>query len=392
MKIPPTKWSLQVLITGPDLHDKGGVANYLLELLNHISSDQVCYTYIPVGRRSGRSPVWRRPIEYVESIFRFSFALKKTKPAVVHLNPSLSWRSLPLNLILLTLTKLVGKQPVLIFFRGWYKEVADAITRDNLIGNLVKRVLKQADYYLVLSRKFLLILLKAGFPSEHIMVSTVMVDVASYQLPERKSPTPEKTLHVLFLSSLLRDKGVFELADSIEWWQKNYPDTKAIFTIAGNGSEYHQLQTRLNPQIEAGMVYMPGDVRGEAKMQCYYEADVFVFPSYHEGFPNVVVEALAAGLPLIYTPVGALDEILGPENGTRVELTDLSGESLGRAMYDLYRDLPRRQAISLANRKLAQERYDVGIVCAQMVDIYQRISEMEPPTFYDADFVKLDNN
>jgi hypothetical protein len=116
MKISLTERPLQVLITGPNLHDKGGVANYLVELLNHIPPDQVCYTYIPIGRGSGNSPIWRRPIEYMESIIRFSLALKKIHPAVIHLNPSLSWRSLPLNLILLTIAKLIGNQPVIIFF------------------------------------------------------------------------------------------------------------------------------------------------------------------------------------------------------------------------------------------------------------------------------------
>jgi glycosyltransferase involved in cell wall biosynthesis len=116
-------------------------------------------------------------------------------------------------------------------------------------------------------------------------------------------------------------------------------------------------------------------VRDEDKYASFQEADLFVFPSFHaEGFPIAVIESLAAGLPVIYTPVGALAEILGPENGMRIELEDVSAESLGQGIWDLYQDPDRRVAMGMANTQLAQ-RFDVKVVCAETAQVYRQVAE-----------------
>ena len=123
---------------------------------------------------------------------------------------------------------------------------------------------------------------------------------------------------------------------------------------------------------------MPGYVRGAEKHRLFREADLFAFPSSHdEGFPTVIVEALGAGLPIIYTPVGGLEQGLGTTNGVRIELSELAGETLERSMWELYRDPSRRRVIAEANRELARARYDVGVVCAQMGEIYQQVGDIE---------------
>jgi glycosyltransferase involved in cell wall biosynthesis len=125
----------------------------------------------------------------------------------------------------------------------------------------------------------------------------------------------------------------------------------------------------------ADLVFFPGYVRDEAKYAAFREADLFVFPSFHaEGFPIAVIESLAAGLPVIYTPVGALADILGPENGMRVEVQDVSGEALAQGIWNLYQDPERRMAMGAANRQLAQQ-FDVKVVCAETVKVYRLVAK-----------------
>ena len=110
------------------------------------------------------------------------------------------------------------------------------------------------------------------------------------------------------------------------------------------------------------------------RIQLYRSADLFVLPSFHtEGFPTVILEASSVGLPLIYTPQGRLADLLTLENGLAIDVTALSGESLAEAIWELYQDPDRREAMSTANRELAQQ-YSVEIVCQQLENTYLKVT------------------
>jgi glycosyltransferase involved in cell wall biosynthesis len=110
---------------------------------------------------------------------------------------------------------------------------------------------------------------------------------------------------------------------------------------------------------------------GEAKTQLFESADVFAFPSkYREGFPYIVVEALAAGLPLVFTQVPALAEALSAQNGVGIPPADLSAAVLAQCIWELYIAPARRRAIAQANWRLAAERFSARVVCRQMEALY----------------------
>lgn len=91
------------------------------------------------------------------------------------------------------------------------------------------------------------------------------------------------------------------------------------------------------------------------KVRVITEADVFVLPSHSEGFPMAVLEAMAAALPLVLTPVGALREMLSEANAVFVDPGDPRG--LARALIDLARDPERREELGRANRALVARTF-----------------------------------
>jgi len=371
-----TQRQLRVLLVGPSLKDVGGVANYLNILQKNIDRNQVALFYVPVGRSSPQSLLWCRPIDYLNSVYRFLKSLFRNHYDLIQLNPSFTKRSLPLNMLLLIIAKVFSQVPVIIFFHGWDNQMGCILAENRMISVLLKQILKRADFYMVLSRSFREVFIKAGFASDRIKVFSLMVDISAFNdsgedfMPNNDQNRPFK---VLFLSRIERDKGVRTLSEAIRWIHQNHPEVPIEFNIAGSGLEEEFIKTSLRQEISDGLVKMPGYLIGIEKVKAYQTADLYVFPSFHEGFPTTILEAMAAGLPLIYTPVGALKEVLGPENGICIQLDNLSGVSLGIAILTLCQDVDRRMAMSQVNQKLVKERYDIKSACSNVVDIYKEL-------------------
>ena len=367
---------LSVLIASRSFEFRGGVANYVHALVENVDKALVSFNHVAVSKATVSSSAWRRPFEYLDSIVRFGKAILDVQPDVVHLNPSLNTRSLPLHLLLLLTAKALG-QSVYMFFHGWDDRVALAMMNGTWRGRLLRGILRRADYCSVLSEQFRNQLIQAGWSPSQIQVLPLMIEVAAYQEPpglDASALEASGAFQVLFLSRLAPDKGVWELMEAAEWLKGAHPDAPLKIICAGDGSEYEALKRHVQENGLVDMVQLPGYLRGEDKYAAYRGADLFAFPSFHaEGFPIAVIEALAAGLPVVYTPVGALAEILGPKNGTRIELADVSGETVGDEIWELYQDPARRQSMGALNQQLAQ-RFDVKVVCADTVDVYRRVA------------------
>jgi glycosyltransferase involved in cell wall biosynthesis len=127
----------------------------------------------------------------------------------------------------------------------------------------------------------------------------------------------DKTVNVLYLALVSREKGVFDAIESIALANENFPLRFRLDIIGGFASkdeemELHELIRRRGLQ---GVVEILGFVSAEKKLQALRDADLFCFPTYYlaEGQPANLIEALAFGLPVITTRWRAIPEMF-PEN------------------------------------------------------------------------------
>ncbi|MCZ2096654.1 MAG: glycosyltransferase family 4 protein, partial [Anaerolineae bacterium] len=98
----------------------------------------------------------------------------------------------------------------------------------------------------------------------------------------------------------------------------------------------------------------------------------FILPSYRENFPSSVLEAMAAGLPVVVTPVGALTELLQDGvNGYFVAPGD--DRALARRIVELARDPVLREAMGRANRARVRGAFTPAIVFGQIGDLYAQV-------------------
>jgi glycosyltransferase involved in cell wall biosynthesis len=162
---------------------------------------------------------------------------------------------------------------------------------------------------------------------------------------------------VLFLSTLMREKGTLDVIAALPSIAKRVPDVHVIFA-----GEWYRLEDRSTAQDAINRlglgshVEFVGTVSPPFKYELLSQADVFVLPSYNEGQPYAVLEAMAAGLPVISSGVGCIPEtVIDGENG--FILKPGSKEDFVDKLVLLLDDEPLRKKMGEASRRRFLENY-----------------------------------
>ena len=177
-------------------------------------------------------------------------------------------------------------------------------------------------------------------------------------------------LSFVFVGRLVGDKGVNELVVAFDRLSKEFSDLR-LFLVGPKEEKLDPLKPETlqmienNPRISA--VGKQSDVRP------YLTAsDIFVLPSYREGFPNVVLEASAMGLPCIVSDVnGATDAIQDGINGLIVAKRDT--ETLYKAMRKLVDNKNQRESMASVARNIVSERFNRYDVWQATLDMYHNL-------------------
>lgn len=123
---------------------------------------------------------------------------------------------------------------------------------------------------------------------------------------------------------------------------------------------------------------LPGlPATGQALVDAFHAADVFLLPSTHEPFGIVVLEAWAAGLPVVASRVGGVPSFVEHErDGLLFEPDDLRGAT--RALAALLTHGPRARALAEAGRAKARERYGWDVITRRLVELYEEVLGAHP--------------
>ena len=174
----------------------------------------------------------------------------------------------------------------------------------------------------------------------------------------------------LFVGRIVGDKGINELVSAFVRLNQSYPDTRLL--LVGPFEETLDpvsAETRRLIEDESCIESL-----GAKKDVCpYYAAsDCFVFPSYREGFPNVVIEAGAMGLPAIVTDINGSREIIHDgENGLIVPSRDI--EALFQAMKKMREDESLRSRLAQNARPMIVSRFEQSFVRKCLYEFYDGI-------------------
>lgn len=181
--------------------------------------------------------------------------------------------------------------------------------------------------------------------------------------------------HILFLSNLLIDKGVYVLLDAL----KIISNRGISFVCNFVGSETKELNSeRFNQEVEARnlshCVRYNGPKYGEAKQKSFLQADIFAFPTFCDTFGLVNLEAMNYQLPIVTTNFGGIpDEIINGENGFVVEPED--AQATADALCQLLEDASLRQRMGRAGYKKFLEEFTEETFERNIVVSFKRAME-----------------
>lgn len=185
---------------------------------------------------------------------------------------------------------------------------------------------------------------------------------------------PEKIPHrdhfgivsLVFLGRIGQRKGTFDLVKAFADLSPEI-QTQATLTIAGDG-EGSQLKSLISSLDLAKYISVINWLDAEQRDVLLEKSDIFILPSYNEGLPMALLEAMSWGLPVITTPVGGIPELVhSEENGLLVQPGDLV--KLAAAMQRLIENKEFRLTLGKAARKSILP-FDVKPYCSSLVDIY----------------------
>jgi len=182
------------------------------------------------------------------------------------------------------------------------------------------------------------------------------VDLA-YYAPTTRGWNPP---HLLFVGRLVYQKGLDLLFQALGGLR----DHPWELRLVGDGPQRADLQALAEKYQIAGRVHFENWLGGAALLEKYQQANLFVFPSRHEGMPNAVLEAMACGLPVIATRIAGNEELVADGETGLLTPTEDAG-ALRRALAQLLTDAGLCQRMGAAGRARVEQDYAWNQIATQ---------------------------
>lgn len=198
---------------------------------------------------------------------------------------------------------------------------------------------------------------------------------SSKEIEKLKETLPISTQDTVFcfVGRIVKDKGINELVQAFKFINQTHPATKLLL-VGPFENELDPLLPETTAEIESNPVIIATGFQQDIRPYLAI-SDVFVFPSYREGFPNVVMQAGAMELPCIVTNINGCNEIIeAGVNGLIIPPKDT--QQLKDAMIVLLENEALRLTLKSKAREMIASRYEQQVVWEALLEEYRRLEKL----------------
>ena len=364
----------RVLLVSPLPPPTGGMQTWTETLLRRglpepFTVDLVNTRQTVKRRRPGRPRLaYGEAARFLRILWRFRSLLRADRHAVAHLNSSFTPTATLVNLGTTGIARRAGV-PYVVHLHGTFREPDGTGLASRLYRRAYRRIFDGAAWILLLgkaSERAVLALGDYGHKTTGFMPN--FIDFRAVPPRNRIAPQAGAPMKVVFTGRIWPPKGIATIASVAE----RVPD--AIFQLVGGGPS--ELRAAFIRDLESRHLLSRVSVLDARPNKDVFallaEADVFFFPSLREGLPNSVLEAMAVGLPVVASNVGAIPEIIDvPDGGMLLDPEDVDG--FAQAIDHLRRHPEQRNEMGRYNRMKAERNYDYDVVVKRLCSVYDDI-------------------
>lgn len=346
---------IKVCMIVPDADVKGGIAAVVNGYRSHGFGTDFRVTYVESYCNGGK---FRKLFKAVCGYAGFLKELCTNKPDLVHVHSSFGpsfWRKLPFIYM-----ADLGRIPIVNHIHGaefeqFYTNASDRKKK------IIRKVYSKCRTFIALSdewKKRLSLIV----PEDKIVV------IENYCIiPELSG---ERKNQILFLGEIGERKGCFDIPSI---YAEVIKRKRAVPLLIGGDGEIERVKQLLKEKGVGEQVFFPGWVKGEEKERLLKESSIFLFPSYNEGMPMALLEAMAYGLAIVTTDVGGIPKLIDHGiNGYLCKPGDI--QDIAEKVLELLQDNRKRSEFGTAAREKAIAHYGLEMHLEKLCELYRKLT------------------
>ena len=348
---------VEVLVIGPHRPGSGGGVNqYITEQCRHLPESVRTRVYsVAVSQGTGLKWFAFALLTALKQMLLFPF---RRPPDVVHVH-SAQWNSFYQSSWYVFFVALAWRRPIVLHVHG--SSFDEFLAVDSLpIQLLQSAVFRASDVVVALSEGWAEVL-EGDVDPEKVTVLHNAVDASEYDPSFSVSP-----VRLSFVSNHIERKGITELVEAVEQLAE---ETPVDITIAGKGPLSHLAEDLADSQ--PGVEYV-GYVSEERKREILNESTVYVLPTYAEGVPIAILEAMAGGNAVVSTDVGGIPSVVDEDNGVLVDPGD--ADALAEALRSLLGEPERIRSMAEESRRRVVAAHSWQTVAADLEALYDSLA------------------
>lgn len=344
--------SRHILTIAPHyLPPQGGITQVIYNYDKYVFEG---FQFLPLMK--GKTVIARR-FSIITSLIRLFFKLLFNKNIrIIHIH-SASYRSFQHSVLFMKVAKKYNRKVIMHIHGGGFAAYYDTKPQ------WIKSMLNKCDVVIALTSYW------EKFFKEKVGCKNVVQVNNIIEAPQYNETVKDAACkHFLFLGKVCKDKGIYDLVEVIKD-HKDELEGKMVLHIGGGG-EIEKLNRIIKENALQNIVKYEGWVNGDKKISLFNNCDIYILPSYIEGLPISILEALSYGHYIISTAVGGIPEIIQNQE-TGILITPGDKDALYKA---LRKTIDNRTLTETRERRIAISKKHQPIeVAKKLIETYNKI-------------------